>query len=625
MPYLWEQPNLGNNLYEMAINRRKALLEATEGNPDTDPTKDEETKPVETKETKPVETKETKPVETKETKPAKKDAGSDNGAEGITIDFAQNKPRLKNVLQQVFAKGGITLDDARFLPADDSHPNGALTLTAEEAKKAEQLLPELYERNILSEPDAKEKKEAASADNREKIIEFIKKQYPDAKIQAQIGMALRFFANGMWFDGSEPTKENSETIKKFQQGFESGDTRTVVDLVGKLEGAISNGKIEIDPANSNLYKVTPEDKKVLGNIQMPSFFETEIDDSMWQDIVITDFGIPLINLGHPCTKKVISSENPEQDCPGELKQFKKAIAAHPELKKVFVQGLDRMLGKAMNLLTLGIAAATTDAGKRADRIIKELKEKGGMSTHRNLLLVKYDDIVNADPDNSDLVVTVKPYNRSTKNFMGEFDIPVSMISKFYSAVDPIKSAKIYMETYSKDDDLQKALAMSPFGAGNPAGGGASGGDITERGVASAAAGAAATLGAAAYAGLAMSIASGLLVAAPGMMLGATAYKALRDVGDNNARNDVSKVTKDKEREAKVEQLKIQYIKLLSEQGHPPYYVLKPKTANKEVDIVSKSSTGQMAGGKVLMVSMQIDGHQAAMFINPAQAKQQFAL
>lgn len=610
MPYLWEQPYIGQDLYEMAIIRRKAMIE-TENEPEQ---KQQDT-------TDPIITDETKKSEPKIKAPQKSVA---DNTETVKIDLAKKQPELKGVIQQIFAKGGTNLPDDRFKEADQEHPNGYVELTKEEYTKAEKLLPTLYSNNILAEPGADEKTAKESSDNRENIIQYIKKQYPDEKIQAQIGMALRFFANGMWFDGSEPDDKQKQTIQTFQKGFESGDTKTVIGLVSKLQEGITGGRIKVDQANSKLYRVTKEDKEILGNLQMPSFFETEPDDSMWQDIVITDFGAPLINLSHPCTKKVISSEAPEQDCPGELKQFKKAIAAHPELKKVFVQGAGRILGKAMNLLTLGIAAATTDAGKRADRIIKELKEKGGMSTHRNLLLVKYDDLVDADPDNSETVVTVKPYNRSTKQFVGDFDIPVSMLSHFYSAVDPIQSAKIYMETYSKDEELQKALTMAPFDTGKKAGGNANTG-VNEKSAISAGSTAAAALGAATYAGLALSISTGLLVGAPALMLGGTAYHALRDVKGESDRNDVTKVKKNEEREGKLEQLKVQYIKLLSEQGHPPYYILKPKTANKEVDVISRSSTGQMAGGKVMMVTMRTDEHQAAMFLNPAQIKQQFSV
>ena len=65
--------------------------------------------------------------------------------------------------------------------------------------------------------------------------------------------------------------------------------------------------------------------------------------------------------------------------------------------------------------------------------------------------------------------------------------------------------------------------------------------------------------------------------------------------------------------------------MLSKEGHPPSYILKPKSANKEVVVISKASTGHLHGGKVLMVSLKIGEHQAACFMGPETVKKYFSV
>jgi hypothetical protein len=72
-------------------------------------------------------------------------------------------------------------------------------------------------------------------------------------------------------------------------------------------------------------------------------------------------------------------------------------------------------------------------------------------------------------------------------------------------------------------------------------------------------------------------------------------------------------------------LKKEYVEMLSKEGHPPSYILKPKSANKEVVVISKASTGHLHGGKVLMVSLKIGEHQAACFMGPETVKKYFSV
>ena len=89
------------------------------------------------------------------------------------------------------------------------------------------------------------------------------------------------------------------------------------------------------------------------------------------------------------------------------------------------------------------------------------------------------------------------------------------------------------------------------------------------------------------------------------------------------KSDPSKVTADGN--GKFKELKEKYVKYLSDKGHPPAYVLKPKTENKEVDVISSSETGRaQASGVVHMVSMKIGDHQAAAFMKPETIKKYFS-
>lgn len=447
----------------------------------------------------------------------------------------------------------------------------------------------------------------------------------DPEIIKEIKIALRCLAAGMWIDGSRADGKRAEAVGELRKSILSGDTDSVKRIAIWVQKAITNGKVNIDPNNNGLYSRQSESAKIPSNIEVPALFETEADDSMWEEMVFDDFGIPVINLGHPAVKKIIASDSPEEDCPNDLKQFKKKIYDDPKLSMVFGKGgFSRVvLGNALNLLTLGAAAATVDAGKRADRIIKELKEKGGRTMHRNLLVVDYDTIIGADADNPDLTITATAYNRSKKKDVGEVEVPVAMISSLYSVVDPIKSAKVYIQLFDMfkglgKGDGEKALTSSA----NTVNGQALIEGLSHKDEDTVSKGASA--GAAAGTALATGVGSvASLAAAPAAAAAYTATKGLGQElkGDRNDDNKVSKVTKNDGSE--FEKQREMYIKYLQNNGHPPFYILKPKSSNKEVDIVSTSSTGHLQGGKVYMVSMKLGEHQGATFMTPKQITEFF--
>ena len=540
-----------------------------------------------------------------------------NNGNNIVFNLKQDNPQIRHLIQQKLSDLGLK-ENVDFRFQNPQAQGGPTTLII--AKPKDDAIIDKFKQACGALVDDTRPADAQSQEEdkqREKLIASIISQYPE-KIKTDVALAVYFLSQGKWFDGSDPTEERqNKIIDTFRNVIVTRDANQVKMAIQHIVEMITDGKIKVDPNNNGLYTVPNIEKQVTGNIQMPAMFESEPDDSMWNEIVITDFGIPMINLSHPAVKKVIAAENPKEECPGELKQFESKVYANERLKKVFGSGnFERILDSAFNLLTLGVAAATTDAGKRASQIIKELKEKGGMSTHRNLLLVKYEDIVDADPDNSDLTIKAKAYNRSNKRFVGEVDVPIQTLSHFYSVVDPIRSSKIYIEMYNSDDigdyafnrNLTKTNPMLDSVMADD------GSPLFE------------------YVAehktpdtqkplyeyiLATALAAGAIAAAPqiGQLIqGWRGSKKSNNVS-NAAENNGTDFAK----------LKKEYVEMLSKEGHPPSYILKPKSANKEVVVISKASTGHLHGGKVLMVSLKIGEHQAACFMGPETVKKYFSV
>lgn len=471
-------------------------------------------------------------------------------------------------------------------PATGTDPHILLVDISDE--KTKNLMDKLTEKGFVVNPSAPP---APTAEEHKTTgIDAFIKRFPE-DVQHDLKIALQCVSHGKWLDGSNlDTPEKQQMADKISAALQSKEPGQVAEAIKTVVSDITGGKVKVDENNDKLFKKADKEKSVSAPVEMPALFQSEPDDSMWQDIVVTAYGIPLINMDHPVSKKVLASENPEEECPNDLKQFKKAVYENKRLQNVFGKGgfIERICaGKLTNLLTLGIAAATVDAGKRADRIIKELKDKGGMTTHRNLLIAKYDNIVDADPDNEGATVVVRPYNRSRGELMGEIEVPASMLNRFYSVVDPTQSAKAYLEIYAKDTSLMENSRIFS-------------GDALLEGPISAIKNAASTFNS-----------KGKL---------STIFKG--DKSDNQVNQPTEE---DKAKKGEVANLKAKFIEKIQEIGHPPYYVLKPKTANKEIDIVSNGSTGQFHGGKVLMVTMRIDEHKAAAFMTPKEVKQYFAL
>jgi hypothetical protein len=644
MSYIWEQPNKGNTLYEMALNKQRSLMEAKANHFYTLTDEGKANKADITAAGGTLTDSDTRACFVwDDADPASKDtvnkvkallgkkylvapgAGGAGGASGpagrpFKVVDTEQKARVEKVL---------TDNGAKFAFKDN--PDGSVIVTVANADddKVGTCLKELMKNNFLA--DAREQSEIDTEvhNKREATLAKIIEQFPE-DVRLKVALACYNLAANKWVDGTvlEPGSKNEKTAETFLKAVTEGNEEQARTALSSIETAISDGRIKVDPSNSGLYSIANIEKQVTGNIRMPAMFDAEIDDSMWNEIVINDFGIPLVNLSNEAVKKVISSDDPEHECPGDLKLVKQKLYGDKRLKLVFGEGgFERMLEKAFNFLTLGVAAATTDAGKRADRIIKELKEKGGMTTHRNLLLVKYDDIVDADPENPDIRITAKAYNRSNKKFVGEVDVPVAMLGQFYSAVDPVKSAKMYIEMYNNDDcgdyGMSELTAKKDMDKGKKLATSIEASSTMHEEPLFEYCGAnrAATPQKPLYEYiLCTALAVAAAAAVPQVKNLITGVKGSgRANGVNNAEAGSDASGKE------FAGLKKQYVEMLDKEGHPPSYVLKPKSANKEVVIISKASTGHMHGGKVYMVTLKIGDHQAAAFMSPAECKKYFSV
>ena len=463
---------------------------------------------------------------------------------------------------------GISLYEKAILEAEDDAAGKNDAAVQEKPPSAEDGTTPA---NLANSDESKDK----TQDN-DKVLQLIR-TYPE-QFRAKLALLIKDLEEGKWLDGSKiDSDEKKRQAFALLKAVKAGNA----DVVHSIARNIANGKIKVDAGNTDLYRAKEEKSSITAKVRIPSMFDSEPDDSMWDEMVVNDFGMPLVNLGHPAVSKIIKSEKPEEECPEALKHFKKAIYGDKRLTAVFGEGgIARMLGKMANLLTLGIAGATVDAGKRADRIIKELQEKGGRIAHRNLLSVSYKDIIDADPDNPDQTVEARAYYRGKKvASQNTMEVPVSAIAQFYSVVDPIKSAKVYLEyMVARGIEPNSVPKAESAEADSPA-----------------------------------------LVEGPISAIAGAARKVQDVFGE--------KATAPKKQDGDAHAtLKQKYIEYINEHGHPWFYILKPKSDNHEVDVISSSKTAQAgtSGSKVHMVTIKVGDHKAAAFMTPAEIEFYFS-
>lgn len=328
--------------------------------------------------------------------------------------------------------------------------------------------------------------------------------------------------------------------------------------------------------------------QIVGQVEVPDAFNVEIDDSEWENAVITAFGFPMINLTSPLVREMLRAQDPKQQ-KRAYKEFKKQLKSNPDVAKALGVGVMGTLGIGGNddgaktdkktridtrtesvsgngaVLVEGPIGDIRNALKTPVDVLKSIAQSKGTPCHRNNLVVMYDDIDGKSGDSQE-GVKVTPLGVSggvlvDKNL--SVTVPMSHLSAFYSVVDPKASFKSYAkamaEVNTKSDNAGKGLGDAAAAAGKK-----------------------------------------LLSKIP--LLGRGAKKDLAAQEADSATKAMGELA--------------MYIK---ENGHPPFYLLKPKTEPKEID---KWSDEDAANG-YQMITMLLDGRKAGMIMKKSTANALF--
>ena len=328
--------------------------------------------------------------------------------------------------------------------------------------------------------------------------------------------------------------------------------------------------------------------QIVGQVEVPDAFNVEIDDSEWENAVITAFGFPMINLTSPLVREMLRAQDPKQQ-KRAYKEFKKQLKSNPDVAKALGVGVMGTLGIGGNddgaktdkktridtrtesvsgngaVLVEGPIGDIRNALKTPVDVLKSIAQSKGTPCHRNNLVVMYDDIDGKSGDSQE-GVKVTPLGVSggvlvDKNL--SVTVPMSHLSAFYSVVDPKASFKSYAkamaEVNTKSDNAGKGLGDAAAAAGKK-----------------------------------------LLSKIP--LLGRGAKKELAAQEADSATKAMGELA--------------MYIK---ENGHPPFYLLKPKTEPKEID---KWSDEDAANG-YQMITMLLDGRKAGMIMKESTANALF--
>lgn len=198
-------------------------------------------------------------------------------------------------------------------------------------------------------------------------------------------------------------------------------------------------------------------------------------------------------------------------------------------------------------------------------VLKSIAQNKGTPCHRNNLVVMYDEIEGKSGDSTE-TVKVTPLGASGGTLVDlnlSVPVPMNHLTAFYSVVDPKASFKSYAKAMA---EVNKKSDNAKLGVG----------------------------GAAAAAG------KQLLSKIP--LLGRGAKKDLEAKESDGITKALGELA--------------MYVK---ENGHPPFYLLKPKSDPKEIDRWSDED----AANGYQMVTMMVDGHKAGMILKAKTAEALF--
>lgn len=328
--------------------------------------------------------------------------------------------------------------------------------------------------------------------------------------------------------------------------------------------------------------------QLVGQIEVPDAFNVEIDDSEWDNALIKAYGFPMINLTSPLVREMLRAQEPKAQ-KRAYKEFKKQLKSDPDVAKALGIGLMGTLGlggssadaktdtktkidattEGVNtdgkVLVEGPIGDIAKALKSPVDVLKSIAQNKGTPCHRNNLVVMYDEIEGKSGDSSE-TVKVTPLGASGGTLVDlnlSVPVPMNHLTAFYSVVDPKASFKSYAKAMA---EVNKKSDNAKLGVG----------------------------GAAAAAG------KQLLSKIP--LLGRGAKKDLEAKESDGITKALGELA--------------MYVK---ENGHPPFYLLKPKSDPKEIDRWSDED----AANGYQMVTMMVDGHKAGMILKAKTAEALF--
>ncbi len=328
--------------------------------------------------------------------------------------------------------------------------------------------------------------------------------------------------------------------------------------------------------------------QVVGQIEVPDAFNVEIDDTEWDNALITGFGFPMINLTSPLVREMLRAQEPKAQ-KRAYKEFKKQLKSDPDVAKALGIGLMGTLGlgggkkdaetdktaridtrtEGVNsdgkVLVEGPITDIANALKSPVDVLKSIAQNKGTPCHRNNLVVMYDEIDGKSGDSSE-TVKVTPLGASGGTLVDlnlSVPVPMNHLTAFYSVVDPKASFKSYAKAMA---EVNKKSDNAKLGIG----------------------------GAAAAAG------KQLLSKIP--LLGRGAKKDLEAKETDGIAKALGELA--------------MYVK---ENGHPPFYLLKPKSEPKEIDRWSDED----AANGYQMITLTVEGHKAGMILKEKTAEALF--
>lgn len=452
--------------------------------------------------------------------------------------------------------------------------NGTGSDAGEKAAPAEDPYKKEVYRNIIEKIDSLGLDEGMAKAIEQKVTGFI-----DAKAEKAGDNASEYYA--------KIADNPANTAKLIFGVIQKADPELFEEL--KKSGKL-NEKNENTASIAQKTELAKQISEIVGQIEVPDAFNVEIDDSEWDNAVVTSFGFPMINLTSTLVREMLRSQDPKTQ-KRAYKEFKKQLKSDRDIANALGIGVSGVLGiggkkeastdKDTRIKTKtesvadgenALVEGPIDAIKNVKKafqdpvdVLKSIAKNKGTPCHRNNLVVMHKDIDGKAGDSTETVNAI-PLGVSGGTLVDlNKSVPVPMVhlSAFYSVVDPRASFKSYAkamaEVNKKSDNADKGLKDAAASAGKK-----------------------------------------LLSKIP--WFGRSAKKELEAEeadGITAAMGELATYIKDN--------------------GHPPFYLLKPKSEPKEVDYWSDED----AAHGYQMITMMVDGHKAGMIMKGGTAEALF--